>query len=350
MGWRSREFLVRHGPNGLLVASLAFVVALALWAPTGTVPGYAEVAPVRVGSLESGRVLEVDVEPGQLVEQGSVMGTLDDGPIRGRMRVLQAELARGGALLEGQKRDARTSLALAQAGRKESAARLASARERLKLAEAALAEAQKRVTAGLATRETLAKPEAEAAALKGEVAQWSARLTAQAEVADIAEFGMSPSPEDGNAPAVAGEARALGVIEEELGLLEQRSLDMTLRAPLAGRVSVVHYRKGEVLPALGVFVELLPLETTTVVACVPEKYGVRIEAGGAVELWPADGGTLRSGTVVDVSGLVSEAPDRCKQRPNEVGWVRPVRIQVAGDQGLVPGQRFDVAFVESEES
>ncbi|MCO4773599.1 MAG: HlyD family efflux transporter periplasmic adaptor subunit [Deltaproteobacteria bacterium] len=342
MGWRTRDAVTRHGPHALLACSIVFVVALALGRPSGTVPGYAEVSPVRIGSLESGRVVGVDVEPGQLLEQDAVVGTLDEGPIRGRIRVLEAELSRSGALLEGQKRDAQTSLALAQAGRAESRARLRAARESLALAESRLESARKQVTAGLATRDILTRPEAEVATLKGEVAQWSARLSAQSQVADIAESGMEQGDDDA-APAVASGARALGVVQEELALLELRRLDMTLRSPLAGRVSAVHYRKGEVLRAQEVFAELLPLETTTVVACVPENFGQRVEAGGEVELWPADGGSPREGTVVDVSGLVSEAPDRCKQRPNEVGWVRPVRIAVDG-AGLVPGQRFDVAF------
>ncbi|MCP4872329.1 MAG: hypothetical protein GY898_26815 [Proteobacteria bacterium] len=348
MHWRTQDLLTRHGPKVLLVASLGLVTLLAVAGPAGTVPGYAEVAPVRVASLESGRVTGVMVTPGDLVEKGAIVGLLDETPLRGRMRVLEAELSRSGALLAGQERDAQTALAVAEANRAESAARLAAAREGLRIAEQRLTDRRVQVTAGLATRDSLVPLETEVATLRGEVRQFSARLGAQTEVAEMAASGMD-ADDDGPAPAVASEARALGVIEEELALLEERRKDLTLRAPLGARVSAVNYRVGEVLPEELVFVELLPLETTTVVACVPEQYGVRIEAGGAAELWPADGGAVREGTVVDVSGLVSEAPDRCKQRPNEVGWVRPVRLEVEG-AGLVPGQRFDVSFVPPGES
>jgi multidrug resistance efflux pump len=344
MHWRTQELLIRHGSKALLLGSVAFVVTLAVLRPSGTVPGYAEVAPVRIGSLESGRVMTVDVAPGQLVAQGDRVAVLDDSPILGRIRVLQAELVRTGAVLEGEKREAQTALTLARAGQAESAARLAAARERMRLAEERLAEAQRQVNAGLATRDALEEPSSDVATLRGEVAQLSARLSAQAQVAGIAQAGSTAS--EGAADAVS-EARALGVVQEEVALLELRRRDMVLTAPLAGRVAGVHFRVGEVVPELEVFAELLPLETTAVVACVPEQYRGRVAAGGPVELWPADGGAVRAGTVVDVSGLVSEAPDRCKQRPNETGWVRPVRIEVSG-AGLVPGQRFDVAFGEAE--
>jgi multidrug resistance efflux pump len=346
MRWRVQDLLTRYGANALLLVSLGIVAMLAIGRPDGTVLGYAEVAPVRVASLETGRVVEVLVTPGEIVQQGAVVGVLDDTPIRGRMRVLEAELSRSGAVLEGQQRDAQTALTVAQADRASSAARLKATREALRIAEQRLSDRRAQVTAGLATRDSLVPVETEVATLRGEASQLSARLGAQTEVAEMAAAGMNAG-EHGPAPAVASEARALGVVQEELSLLEERRKDTTLRAPLAARVAAVHYRVGEVLPELQVFAELLPLETTLVVACVPEQFRGRVQAGGMAELWPAAGGEPRRGTVVDVSGLVSEAPDRCKQRPNEVGWVRPVRIEVAG-AGLVPGQRFDVAFVAPE--
>jgi len=344
MHWRLQDQLTRHGPKLLLLASLAFVAALAIAGPAGTVIGYAEVAPVRVASMEAGRIVSVAVTPGQIVDEGAVVGTLDEAPMLGRIRVLQAELSRTGAVLEGQQREAATAATVAAANRAESAARLTAARESLRIAEQRLADRSAQVSAGLSTRDSLVPLEAAVAEARGEVGRLSARLGAQTQVAAAAADGVA-----GEQPAVVSEVRALGVVQEELALLELRRQDLTLRAPLASRVASVNYRVGEVLPQLMVLAELLPLETTTVVACVPEQYKVQIEAGGKAELWPADGGAVKTGTVVDVSGLVSEAPDRCKQRPNEVGWVRPVRIQVDGP-GLVPGQRFDVAFAAPGEA
>ena len=84
MGWRSREFLVRHGPNGLLVASLAFVVALALEKLGRHVQRRADLAHRRRARAEFG-----------LAKVGQLRRRLLDGHARGRdeQRVLRLDVA-----------------------------------------------------------------------------------------------------------------------------------------------------------------------------------------------------------------------------------------------------------------
>jgi len=327
-----------------MLGSVVAVAVLVVLGPRTTVPGYAEVSPIRVASLEEGRVSDVAVVSGAVVAAGDVIGVLDDAPIQGRIRVLRAELEQRGATLEGVQRDAQATLMAAQAEREETSARLRAAEQGLAVASERLAARTRQVELGLAARDELGPLETEVATYTGEVERLRARLQHRRDALALVQEGVEGSG-DAPAPALLEEVRAIAVVQEELALLEERRAAMTMRAPIDARVGGVHYRRGEVLPALQTLVELLPLETTTVVACVPEQYGVFVRAGTGADLAPADGGAPRTGTVVDVVGLVSEAPERCKQRPNEVGWVRPVRIAVDGG-GLVPGQRFDVAFTE----
>ncbi|MBN92810.1 MAG: hypothetical protein CL928_01905 [Deltaproteobacteria bacterium] len=343
MHWRTQHALTHHGPRVLALLSLGIVAVLFSLGPSKTVPGYAEVAPVRVASLEPGRLTRVTVNPGDIVAGGDVIGLLDDSPIQGRIRVLQAELNRHGAMIEGGERTARATLRDAEAARKDTASRIRATRSSLAIASAQAAELEAQVARGLATRVELAEPQARVANLKGELERLTTRLEYEGGSLADAQAGVSREGDE-PAPAVLEQARALGVAEEELALLEQRLADLTLRAPLAARVGAVNYRPGEVLPAQSVLAELFPLVTTTVVACLPEHIGIATQVGDGVALFPADGGERRSGIIVDVVGLVSEAPERCKQRPNETGWVRPVRIEV-DDGNLVPGQRFDVTFL-----
>lgn len=345
MHWRAQEALNRQGPRLLMLASVVAVIALVAVGPRTTVPGYAEVSPVRIASLEAGRVAEVPVLDGALVSAGDVVGILDDAPIQGRIRVLRAELERHGATLAGVEREAQATLLEAQAEREDTSAQLRAAGEALAVAQERRDARARQVELGLAARDDLAVLDAEVAELKGDVDLLQTRLEHQLDALALTRQGIEGDG-DAPAPALLEQVRAVGVVQEELALLEERRAAMTMRAPIDARVGVVHYRRGEVLPAQETFAELLPLETTTVVACVPEKFGIFVRAGTPAELWPADGGAPRVGLVVDVVGLVSEAPDRCKQRPNEIGWVRPVRIAVDGG-GLVPGQRFDVTFGEA---
>jgi len=343
MHWRTQHALIQHGPRLLAVLSIVVVIALFSLGPSKTVPGYAEVAPVRVASLEPGRLVEVKVVPGDIVAGGDVIGLLDDAPIQGRIRVLRAELNRHGALIEGGERTARAVLRDAEAARQDTATRLRATRSALAIARAQVAEIEAQVARGLTTRTELAQPKARLATLQGEFDRLTTRLSFEG--GSLADAKAGVDSEGGEpAPAVLEQARALGVAEEELALLEQRLSDLTLRSPLAARVGAVNYRPGEVLPAQSILAELFPLATTTVVACLPEHIGIATRVGDSVTLFPADGGDRRNGTIVDVVGLVSQAPERCKQRPNEMGWVRPVRIEVDGGN-LVPGQRFDVTFL-----
>ena len=59
MHWRAQDALNRHGPRLLMLGSVVAVAVLVVLGPRTTVPGYAEVSPIRVASLEEGRVSDV---------------------------------------------------------------------------------------------------------------------------------------------------------------------------------------------------------------------------------------------------------------------------------------------------
>lgn len=345
--WRVSHAVSEHGPRVLLILSVAVVAWLFFQGPRVGIPGYAEVAPVRIASLESAGVKSVEVEPGDILKPGDIVGLLDDGPIQGRMRILEAELARHSATLQQVEQSAGTTLRLALAEEADARSRLQGTRESVLAAERVLTERQRQVESGLAAATDLERLEQELTTLRADQRREQTQLEfKQAAVSEARAqlVGMG----DEAAPALLEEVRAGSVLEEELALLEARRQAMTLRTPIAARVSVVHYRAGEVLPSNAVFVELLPLSTTTVMACLPEQFGSEVRAGTRADMYPADGGDMRMGTIIDVEGLVSEAPERCKQRPNDFGWVRPVRVMVEG-AGLVPGQRFDLILHEPDE-
>lgn len=343
MGWRTQQAAARLGPHLLLVASVMLAIVLIHRHQGIGVPGYAEVAPVRLSSLEAGRVDSIAVTEGDLVAPGDLVAVLDDTLVSSRARVLEAELDRLGAAVEESEEVVRATLRRARAAREETQARLAGARAELKALEARLEERRRQVEAGLESRARLAEVEADLAPARAEVQRLEATLR---HAAPTDEPGTAGEPTV--APAVLERARARAVVQEELQALERRREELTLEAPVGARVSVVHFRAGEVAPAQTPVVELVPLSTSTVVACLPEAYPVEVKTGTRTLLEPQSGGDPVDGVVVQIAGLVSAAPERCKQRPNEMGWVRPVRIQVA-DGTLVPGQRFRVRFVSAEE-
>ena len=343
MGPQGQEFLLRHGAKLLMLLSIGLVALLVVRGPPPVqVLGYAEVAPVRLSSLETAKVARTLVEPGQVVAAGDIVAELDTTLINGRIAILRAELDLQGAALLGAEDLAKSSARTAQADVAESRARLSGARDSLRLAETAVSDRKRQVEAGLAAAESLAGLEVDATRYRAEVERYERQLGHRTAVFEEARARLQTGDAE-PARALLEGTRAQSVVQEELALLETRLAAMTLRAPTASRVAALHFRPGEVLPAGQAVAELLPLETTRVIACLPERYPIDVKAGSAAQLRGTTGAGTLNGTVVDVVSLISEAPERCKQRPNEVGWVRPVRILVSG-HGLVPGERFDVAF------
>lgn len=343
MHWRLQDLLSRHGPRVLLVSSLVLVVWLAGLSRVSGVPGYAEVSPVRVASLETARVAAVLVAAGDLVQGGEVLAELDPATVDGEIRVLEAELARFAAQLQDVEHDARAAQMSADAAVADSASRLSGAKETLAVREAWVQRAEQQVAAGLASADGLPEARAELVELRGEVRRLQGELSHREEALRVAKQRASGSG-GAEAPALQQSSRARAVVEAELAAARDRRAGLTLRAPISARVSAVHHRVGEVLPAEQPLLELLPLSTSTVVACLPEQYGIGVRAGSRASLNSWSGGHTWSGVVLDVVGLVAEAPDRCKQRVNDLGWVRPVRIQ-AETGALVPGERFEVVFL-----
>jgi multidrug resistance efflux pump len=343
MNAQTQDFFVRHGAKLLMATSIAVVTTLIVRGPPPVlVLGYAEVVPVRLATLEIAKVSKTLVEPGQVVAAGDIVAQLDPALIQGRIAILMAELERHGAALIADEDLAKSSVLTAEAEMEESSARLGGARKALELADANLAERKRQVEAGLAGAEALASMEVDAAQLRADVDRYDRQYKHRTAVLTEMRARLATA-ENEPARALLEGTRAENVTREELALLQTRLDALTLRAPTASRVSALHYRVGEVLPQGAAVVELMPLETKRVIACLPERYPVVVRAGSTAELRGTTGAGLRSGTVVDVVGLISEAPERCKQRPNETGWVRPVRILVEGG-GLVPGERFDVSF------
>ena len=341
--WRTRYALSRFGPAALMLGSLALVVGAMLRSRGATVPGYAEVAVVRVASLEAGVVSSVDVVPGQLVGAGEVLARLDAGPIHARMRVLQARRDQQVAALADSEDAARSDIGEARIAASSAQVALERSRAELSARHAELAAAQDRLALGLVTRDALEPLRRSVLTLEAEVPARERAAAAQRAQVQRLSSRLGAGDAVDAPPAVLEQVGALAVLEEELRALQERLEARTLKAPLAARVAGVHRTPGEILPAQESFIELLPLQTSTVVACLPEQFVGGVRAGARVQLWPESGQEGLSGVVVDIAGLVEAAPDRCKQRPNEVGWVRPLRVAVAESQ-LVPGQRFAVGF------
>jgi len=342
MGWRMQFLLTQHGGKLLLLGSFCLVAWLMSQTRAEGVPGYADATPIRIAAIETGTLQQILVSPGDVVEAGALLALLDDSVVQAEARILEAEAARHGAALADLEDEAQSELADARVELAEAKVGLDRAVAELSAREAELSEREERVASGLASSEDLARLEVAVATLRAEIPARRRSVSALQDQLDRFNARLGTAGE-AVAPALLEQTRSRGIVQEQMALLEERRRGLRLVAPRATRVAAVHFREGEILPAQTVFAEFLPLQTRDVIACLPEQFADDVTPGSGARLYPQSGGEAIPGLVTDVVGMISEAPDRCKQRPNEVGWVRPVRISVESD-ALVPGQRFNVTF------
>lgn len=270
------------------------------------VAGPGRVEP-RGGILElglelSGRVSQVLVSVGEVVEEGAALLELD-------REVERAQVAR-----------ARADLDAARARWDAAGARVAAAVAASDRAGSQQARAETLAAAGVVTPEELERARAEAATLEAE--------RARAEADRESERG---------ARAAAEAALALARAEERRG---------TLRAPVGGRILRVNVTPGAVLSGFQpvTAVELAPEGPYRVLAEVDELFAGRVEVGQRARVVdPATGGEVASGVVEFVApalrrkSLLGDGGGEFEDRR-----VREVHVRLEDPAGLLLGTRVEV--------
>lgn len=202
--------------------------------------GRIEVQRVDVSTKIAGRVATITAREGDRVEAGQVIATMDETEIR-------AELAAAKASVE------RAIQGIAQA-RATTASRQA---------DLALAEVQLRRATNLRERDFASQAEADQ------------RLAAR----DVAAAAVEA------AKATIGDAQAAQkVAEANAAQIEARIADMTLKAPVSGRVEYRLVEPGEVIPVGGKVVTLLDLTDVYMTVFLPTSSVGKVRLGGEARI------------------------------------------------------------------
>src|SRR6266540_3866421 len=187
--------------------------------------GRIEVERVDVATKYAGRIAELRVDEGAFVQKDDVLVRIDTTEILAQLAAARAAVHR-----------AHQSVARAQAN------------VALREAELKLAEAELRRTAELARTRTATQAELD-------------RRTAQREVSKSALAGAKVAIEDAKAATDAAEA--------QVAQIEATIADMTLKAPVTGRVEYRLAQTGEVVPAGGRMLTLLDLSNVHMMIFLP---------------------------------------------------------------------------------
>lgn len=202
--------------------------------------GRIEVERVDVATKYAGRLAEVRVNEGAFVQKGDVLVRTDTSEILAQLAAAKATVHR-----------AHQSVARAQAD-------VALREAELKLAEAELARVVELMRTNTSTRAELD------------------RRTAQRDVAKAALDSAQVAVEDAKAATEATEA--------QVAQIEATIADMTLKAPVTGRVEYRLAQAGEVVPSGGRVLTLLDLSDVHMTVFLPTSQAGRVELGSEARI------------------------------------------------------------------
>jgi HlyD family secretion protein len=331
----------------VLVASVAGFVALSHGAAFGTLPvtGFAEGVNRAIAPLSTGRIVDVKVTLGQEVKAGDILAELDRRQLEARRDSLLASVEKARAQLEAQR-----GIQDLQVMRAELWALRARADEQGARAELGALEKQ------MQTLDTLSSEHLVSALDVVEAMRQKQSLDARVGMYDEALKrgqagldGRAGALRESRAHAVATRLgpyeQAVHTAEADLKQAEIAIEEMTLRAPIDGRIGAILHRSGEVLSAGTEIITLVSGRPGAIHVTAPEKISAQLTPGAKVKVRRA--GVFRravEGTVIELSPGIDQAPQRSWTSPSAPMWGRRVVVQAANLAELLPGEAVYVQF------
>lgn len=270
--------------------------------------GNFEATEITVSSQVPGRLLSLQIEEGDYIEAGHVVGLVDTTQLRISRRTMQAQQRS----LIAQRR-----ATLAQLPEVE--AQIAAIQSRLNTAENELARTQRLFDMEAATARELEQRRTDAETLRHQVEQARAR---QAAVRVQAE-SMQAQVE-----------QAASGIEE----IDQRLLYAQVTNPRSGRVLTIVTEPGESVGTGSPLYVIASLDTLTLRAYITGAQLPELRLGMSVDVLvdSADGGLrTRPGTVTRIADQAQFTPTPIQTRENRVELVYAVDVRVPNADGLL---------------
>lgn len=364
MNWKLQRRLNKFGPAGLFAGTALALAALisSPSSPQGSTLGFAEVESISIAPLQAGLLAEVLVKPGQWVNPGDVLATLDTTLIDEELRILEAERAllekERSAELHGSERQQlldrqrlEQEVEALSLRLKEEEQALTTLQAELTAVQAAESQLQDQVDQQLSTREELTAMSLRRQSLALEIAERPALIQLLQGQLSSANFrllqlrglkaGTALEPIDGR----------VEVLERRVAFLKKRRAGHFLVAPKRGQVGRIHHQVGEVLSAGQGVMALEMAESGQVLACLNEVTGLKVAVGDRAALWAKAGDVgVLEGEVLSVSPKVDILPATCQLTAELAARGRLALVALDAGEKVVPGQSFQLRFSKPGEA
>jgi multidrug resistance efflux pump len=326
------------------------------------IQGIAEAREFTVSSYENGRIISMEVAPGQKVVRNQVLANLDKGTLEQEIKVAEAELrelesqvpAKGKSLEMGGLESGRAF----QSDIEKAAGELENARAVCQKIQAELAGTQQEfnrqrdlVQRHLASADRMHILQVQLAALQQEsdscpsqIKTLEARNQAARKRFDEWRFSL-----EGNSGQNARGEQLQPILlrsqrqQENLRLLKMRAENLVLRSPADGYIAGIHVASGNVVAPGEPLIVVVESNPRQVIAHFDENRLCPVVSGDTVVLRPRNkAASPMQGTVVSVSSTVSQLPQRFWPAPNRPQWGRQLFIRADSSRVLIPGEKFDI--------
>jgi HlyD family secretion protein len=294
----------------------------------GTLSGYVEGEALYPASPLSGRLVEINVQRGDVVAAGAPLFVIDPAQGEAAREQAAADVAAAKALAA----DARRGQRPAELGVIE--AQLASARAVLNEAETSLARVRPLTEAGAASKASLDQAVA-------------ARDTARANVRSI-EKQLQVARLGARADQREAADERVRQAEAGLAAAAARLSDLSPTAPSAGRIEDVFFQQGEWVPANQPVLAMIPQDRVRLRFFVPQADVARYAVGSEVR-FSCDGCERDlAATISYVSPRPEFTPPVIYSREARDRMVFMVEARPVKAEGLVPGLPIDVRRLEAK--
>ena len=322
--------------------------------------GIVERVRADLGALEGGRLVSIEVELGEAVQEGQLLAQLDSEALRAELDLLRAQIEHTEALLEdGRTQEAQRvksqgealqaeALALREAVEAQSGSVAAAAAERARLQEE-IERLESARAAGLGRASNLSALIRRRDVLARQLQGQRQTLATQHKRKGLAEASLKDwrrlDPQSAIRVGLAQVEERLAELKRREASLQARIAARALIAPISGRVTAIHATEGQVTAAFTPVISLEKPATAHVDLFISEIASRRVAVGDLVEVTSQGGHGLIQGHITDLDPGIEALPDRITGL-DQPAWGRRARVRLEGDHGLLPGERVAVLRVE----
>ncbi len=287
--------------------------------------------PVNISSLETGRLMALEVNLHDEVEADDLLASLDPTPLKEEREVLAAQMR---AIEQLGQIDLATDSAKVQNAR----LKLGQIKGEISTDRALIAalENDKRIAQGLEAKGVESRNRV--LAISNDISIAKARLQgnlAALATASIEDPTLQPEdlqPED-NDWQVTAAARTLAMMDARIKRME-------LNAEIGGQITMIFHEPGEVVFGGDPVVQITKTGTSEVLAYLPTPSAIGLDAGSAA--WVVRGtGQVIKGALISVGSSPQPLPEQLWHSPAYPEWGVPVRIKLAKGE-IGPGEHVVV--------